>query len=158
QHLEMIVALADEQLDWLAGRFHGGMEVAALTLELRRLIGAIGKDERCMELVDMALRAERLLHLVRELDVFRSLRKPHRREIVHAAAQRRTLEDVGGEILLSPIMGDHAAAEMRAGGMRGEIEPVGIAAEPTGVLVDEADRAAHLLDHGEEAAAGVVDI
>src|SRR5262249_57075254 len=108
QHLEMIVALADEQLDWLAGRFHGGMEVAALTLELRRLIGAIGKDERCMELVDMALRAERLLHLVRELDVFRSLRKPHRREIVHAAAQRRTLEDVGGAIFPSPSIGCHA--------------------------------------------------
>ena len=42
--------------------------------------------------------------------------------------------------------------------MRAQIKPVGIAAEALGILVDPAHRAPHLLDHGEQAAAGVVDI
>ena len=42
--------------------------------------------------------------------------------------------------------------------MRAQIEPAGVAAEALGVLVDPANGAAHLLDHGKEAAARIVDI
>ena len=116
------------------------------------------KNKRRVQLVDMASRAECLLHLVGEFHVFRTLRQPHRLEIVHAAAQRRAFENVDGQVLLAPIMGHHAAAEMRAGGMGREIKPSGITAKARGIAVDPGDCAAHLLDHGKQACAGVVHI
>ena len=74
QHFEMIVALADDELDRLAGGLHRGEEIARLTLEFRRLVGAVGKDERSVKVVDMALGAQRCFHFIGELDVFRTLR------------------------------------------------------------------------------------
>src|ERR1700686_907101 len=53
--LVVIVALAHPQLDRLAGRLHGRVEVAGLALELRRLEGAMGEDERGMQAVEVAL-------------------------------------------------------------------------------------------------------
>src|SRR5262249_56746459 len=73
QHLEVVVALADKELDGLAGGFDCRVEVARLALELGRLAGAVSENEGRVELVEMTLRAQRFLHLVRELDVSRSL-------------------------------------------------------------------------------------
>jgi hypothetical protein len=67
--LVVIVALADPQLDWLACRLHGRVEVPALALELGRLERTVGEDERGVQAVEMALRAELLLHRIGELDV-----------------------------------------------------------------------------------------
>ncbi len=58
QQLEMVVALADEELRRLACRLQRREEVARLALELGRLAGAVGEDERRVERVEMALRAQ----------------------------------------------------------------------------------------------------
>src|SRR5258706_579166 len=65
---------------WLqyAGGFNRRVEVAGLAREFRRLAGAVGENERRVELVEVALRPQRFLHLVRELDVSRALGEPHR--------------------------------------------------------------------------------
>ncbi len=55
QHLEVIVALADQELDRLAGGLHGGGEIARLALEFRRLERAVRDDDRAVEPVEMAL-------------------------------------------------------------------------------------------------------
>src|SRR5205807_1813226 len=60
--------------------------------------------------------------------------------------------------LLAPIVRHHAAADVRAGGMRGEIKLPRIAAERAGIVVNPGYGAAHLLDHGKKAAAGFLDI
>ena len=93
----------------------------------------------------MALRRQRMLHRVGELDVARARRQPHRLQVVHARAQQPALDDVlrHPEILL-PVGHQHHAAEMAAGRMAGQIDAVRIAAEARGVLVDPGDRAAHL--------------
>ena len=57
EQFEMIVALADDQLDRLARGLDRRGEVARLALELRRLAGADGEDQRRVEPVEMALRA-----------------------------------------------------------------------------------------------------
>src|SRR6266540_7249302 len=44
QHLEVVVALADEELHRFAGRLHRRIEVAGLALELGRLAGAVRED------------------------------------------------------------------------------------------------------------------
>src|SRR5205807_8186874 len=85
-----------------------------------------------------------------------ALGEPHRLEVVHTAAERSALEDVERETLLGPVVRHHAAADVRARGVRAK--PAGVAAEALGVLVDPANGAAHLLDHGKEAAARIVDI
>src|ERR1700686_1025097 len=55
-------------------------------------------------------------------------------------------------------MRHRTAGKMRAGRMRNQMQPVAVAAEFLGVAIDESDRAPHLLDHREQAAAGFVDI
>jgi hypothetical protein len=92
--LVVIVALADPQLDWLACRLHGRVEVPALALELGRLERTVGEDERGVQAVEMALRAELLLHRIGELDVTVALGEPNRLEIVHSAAEERAFEDI----------------------------------------------------------------
>src|ERR1700739_713439 len=62
QKFEMIVGLTDDQLRRLAGRLHGGKEFARLALELRRLLRAVGEDQRRVQAVEMALGAELLHH------------------------------------------------------------------------------------------------
>ena len=96
EHLEMIVALADEELHRFACRLDGGREVARLALELGRLLGAVRHHDRAREPVDVALAGERLHHLVGELHVLRALRQAHRMKVVHAAAQEPALHDVLG--------------------------------------------------------------
>src|SRR5581483_7000838 len=129
-HLEMVVAVAEQELDRLAGGFDRGGELARLALELRRLERAVPDDERRMELVEMPLRAELLFALVVEFDVLAALGKPHRFEVEHAADEDRVFEHVARQIEFFLPVGDrHGAAEMRAGRMSGEIDAVGIAAE-----------------------------
>src|SRR5262249_58441707 len=54
QHLKVVVALADKELDGLAGGFDRRVEVARLALELRRLAGAVSENEWRVELVEVA--------------------------------------------------------------------------------------------------------
>ena len=58
QQLEVIVGLADDQLGWLSHSLHGGEEFAGLALELRRLLSAVGENERRVQAVEMTLRTE----------------------------------------------------------------------------------------------------
>jgi hypothetical protein len=55
-------------------------------------------------------------------------------------------------------MGDHAAGEVRPGGVRSQIERTGIPAEAMGIGVDPGNRPTHLLNHGKQAAPGIVDV
>ena len=66
---EVVVALADEELDRFACRLHGRRKVPRLALELGGLQGAVGDNHGGGELVKMALRTQRLLHLVGQVDV-----------------------------------------------------------------------------------------
>src|SRR5580692_10195343 len=156
QHLEMIIPLAHDELDRLAGGFYRRVEVARLPLKFRRLVSPMGEYEGRVQLVDVTLRAERFLHLVGKPDVFRALREPHRPEVIHAAAQGRALQDIQRQVLLAPVMGDDASREMRSGRMRREVKPGGIAAKTAGIAKNPGDCASHLLDHRKQAAASLI--
>src|SRR5438034_2655047 len=56
-HLEMVVALGDDQLDRLARLAQRLGEVAALPLEFRRLERAVDHGDRCPEPVEVTHRA-----------------------------------------------------------------------------------------------------
>ena len=80
----MVVGLADQQRDRLAGGLQGRGEIARLTLELRRLIGAVGQDHRAVDAGEMPLCGQRLLHRVSEFHIGPALRQPRRLEIIQA--------------------------------------------------------------------------
>ncbi len=101
----------------------------------------------------MALCAQTLDHLVGELDVGRALRPPHRFEIVHAAQQHGALEQIDRHVVLAPVGGEHARAELRSRGVRTQIDASRVPAEACGVAVDPEQRATHLLRHGKQATA-----
>src|SRR4029453_14182506 len=104
-----------EELCRLARRLHCRGEVARLTVEFRGLERAVSNDHRGVELVEMALRAQRLLHLVREVDVAAARREAHRLEVEHAAATKAALHGGGREIeILGPFGGENHACEMAA--------------------------------------------
>ena len=77
-HFGMIVALGHDQLDRLAGCLERRGKIARLALELRRFERAAGEHQRGVDLVEMTLGRERLLHLVGEFHVAAALREPHR--------------------------------------------------------------------------------
>src|SRR5437773_2396405 len=89
--LEVVVAIGDEELHRFACRLHCRGEVARLTLEFRSLERAVRDDHGGVELVEMALRAQRVLRLVGELDVAAARGEAHRLEVEHAAAQQAAL-------------------------------------------------------------------
>src|ERR1051325_6106109 len=160
-HLEVVVALADDKLDRLtaapaargelarlAGGRDGGGALARLAPDLGRLERTVADDERRVQLIQMALRAELLLGLVVELDVLAAFGEPRSFQIVHAAYEHRAFEDVLRQIEFSLPVGDrHAAAEMRAGGVSREINAVGVAAKRRRVFRDPRDSAPHLIGH-----------
>src|SRR5204862_7324601 len=114
-HLEVVVAVADEQLRGLAGRLDGGGEIARLALEFRGLERPVGEDQRGAELVEVALRAQRVLHLVGELHVAAARRQAHGLEVVHAAAAEPAGDDVRGQTKVPhPVADEHDAGEMGA--------------------------------------------
>src|SRR5215470_738266 len=156
--LEVIVALAHDQLHRLAGGHERCSEVARLALKLWRLQSAVGKNERRVNPVDMALGGQRLLHFIGEFDVIAALGKSHRLEVVHAAAEHGAFEDIAREPLLLPFRDDDAAGEMAAGRPAAQVGLVGIGAKTRSVPIDEGNRAPALLDHRKEVAAGLDDI
>ena len=58
EQFEVVVARADDQLGLLAGGLHRRGEVARLALELRRLAGADGENERRVQTVEITLAAQ----------------------------------------------------------------------------------------------------
>src|SRR5262245_19781092 len=64
--LEMVVAFHDGERDRLACRLNGGGELAVLALDPRCLGGAVDDRNRRDKSVEMALRAQLLLHLIGE--------------------------------------------------------------------------------------------
>src|SRR6185369_13696301 len=93
-HLKMIEPFAHNQFDRFTGGFNRGGEVAVLALELRRLLGAIGDNDRRVQFVEMALGAERLFDLVGEIYVLAALRESYWLQIIHAANQQSAFDDV----------------------------------------------------------------
>src|SRR6266508_3517567 len=157
-HLEVVVPFADQELHRLAGRRQRGGEVARLALELRRLERAVRDDEGGVEPVEMALRAQRLLHLVGELDVRVARRQAHGLQVVHAAGAQPTLHRVRWKIEVpAPIGGEDHAGEMGARGVARDVDAVRIAAEAVGVALHPRDGVAYLRGHRHEAAADVLD-
>src|SRR5262245_65190672 len=105
----------------------------------------------------MPLRAQRVLHLVRELHVAAARREAHRVEVEHATAAEPTLHNVAGEVeILGPIGGEDHACEMAARGVAGDEDAVRIAAEARGVAMYPSDGAAHLLSHRQQTGAHVL--
>src|ERR1041384_4399095 len=153
-HLEVVVALADDELDRLAGGLDGGGELARLALELGRLERNVADDERRVQLIQMALRAELLLGLVVELDVLAAFGEPRSFQIVHAAYEHRAFEDVQRQIEFSLPVGDrHDAAEMRAGGGSPEINAVGVAGKRRRVVRDPRESPQPVTAHAKKAPA-----
>ena len=87
-NLKVVVPLADQYLYRLAVRLHGCCKLTRLTYELRALKCAIGDDHRGVIVVQIALRTQHLLHLVREVDVFAAARQTHRFKVEQAATVR----------------------------------------------------------------------
>src|SRR3981081_1368405 len=54
ENLEVIVALADQELERLAGGLQGGREVARLALELGRLASPVADHQRADDSIEMA--------------------------------------------------------------------------------------------------------
>ena len=113
--LEVIIALAHEQLDGFAGGLHCGRKIARLALELGRFERAIRHDDRRVEVVEMALRAQQVLHLIGERDVGAADREAHGLQVEHAATAQPTLDDIRREVKsLAPVGGEEHAGEMAA--------------------------------------------
>ncbi len=108
--------------------------------------------------VDETAAAQLFDHGVGEFHIRRSLRQRDRRQIVHAAQQHRALAEIRRQALFLPAARQHHAGQMRARGMRRDINAVAVAAEALGVPVDPAERAPHLLVHRKQIAAGLIDI
>src|SRR5215472_15690161 len=105
----------------------------------------------------MPRRAQRLLHLVRELHVVTARREAHRLQVEHAAAAAPALHNVAWKVeLLRPIGGEDHAREMAARGVAGDEDAIRIAAKAHGVAVYPSDGAAHLLSHRQQTAAHVL--
>src|SRR6185437_16999796 len=78
-----------------------------------------------------------------------------RLHVVKAAHAQAALDEAGIDtVLLLPIGGERHAAEMAARGMAADKEPIRIAAEALGILVDPGDGALHLLGHHADIAIG----
>src|SRR5258708_6785415 len=112
--LVVIVTLADDQLHGLAGGLERRREVARLALKFRGLQRAVGENQRGMDVPDVTLRGECLFHLIGELDIVASLREPHGFEVVHAAAEYATFDDIAWQPLLFPLRDDDATGQMAA--------------------------------------------
>src|ERR1700692_3994373 len=90
----MVVRLADDHLGGLACCPNGREEIFSLALKFRALPGAAGENERRVQAVEMALRAELLHHRIGERDVGRAFRSPHRLELIHAAEQAPAIAEI----------------------------------------------------------------
>src|SRR5215471_52750 len=151
------VIIADNEVHGLAGGLDRRGEFAGLPLELRRLVGAATDDQRRVQSVEMADRAQFLDHVVGELDVVRARRQPHRRQFVHAAGAQSALDRIGGQtVLADPVGSQGDGGQMRTGGLTADIDPLAVAAEALGVLIDPGDRPADLVGYREEAAADIL--
>src|SRR3954451_3118803 len=138
--LEVIVARRHDEPHRLASRLQRRREVARLPLEFRRLQRAVDQGHRTVDVVEMALRAERLLHLVGEFHILPALGEPHRLEIEHAGATDHALYRIARQAeVLAPVGGEDHAREMTAGGVAGDVDAVRIAAEARRVLADPGD-------------------
>src|SRR5215471_8306210 len=105
----------------------------------------------------MPPRAQRLLHLVRELHVAAARREAHRLKVEHATTAEPTLHNVAGEVeILRPIGGEDHACEMAARGVAGDEDAVRIAAKARSVAMYPSDGAPHLLSHRQHTAAHVL--
>src|SRR5678815_5191755 len=92
----------------------------------------------------MALRAQRLLHLVRELDVAAARREAHRLEVEHPTATQPALHDLEREReVLGPVGSENDTCEMAARGVAGDVDTVRIAVEGLGVAMHPSDCAPH---------------
>src|SRR5207244_1477637 len=132
------------------------VEIAALPLKLWRLERPIDEVHWHHEPVQMALRAKLFLHIVGELDVIRTYRKPHRLEIKHAASGDRPFDEGRWQAkILLPVGGQQHAHPMSARGMTADIKTISVATEAVGVLVSPGNRPPHLVGHHEEVAASL---
>src|SRR5687767_13363337 len=84
------------EFDRLSSCGNGGSKVAALSLKLRRLERSVGYGDWSPQLVDVTLGAHRVLHLIREIDVCASPRKPDWLHVIHAAHTQSTFDDIRG--------------------------------------------------------------
>ena len=67
--LEVVKAGAHQEFDRLARCLHCGGEVSSVTLKFRRLVGSIGDKQRSADLMDVSLGAERLHHLIGQVQI-----------------------------------------------------------------------------------------
>src|SRR5262245_65449523 len=106
----------------------------------------------------MALRVQRVLHLVGEFDITATRRQAHGLEVEHPTDTQATLDDVPGEVeILRPVGGEEHARQMPARRMPRHIDAVGIASKMLGIVIYPCNRAAYLLGHRYEAATDVLD-
>src|SRR5262245_17508537 len=68
-YLKMIIVRGFNQLDGLTSRLYRSGKIAALPLKLRSLVAAVSDGDRCSQLIDVSLRAHRVLHLIGEFDI-----------------------------------------------------------------------------------------
>src|SRR5439155_26496163 len=142
--LEVVVAFADEQLHRFAGCLDRRSEFARLALELWCLECAVGDDDGGVELVEMTLRAQRLLDLVGELDIRAARRETNRLQVEETTAAQPAFDRVHREIeVLAPVGDEDHAREMTARGMPRHVESVRVPSKALRVAKYPGHRAAH---------------
>src|SRR5215218_9807603 len=105
-HLEVIVSGAGNEFHLFAGIPQCSSKVSRLTLKFGCFQCSGGEDERRSDPVDVALGGKRLLGRIVDCDIRRALRQTHRLEVVHAAAQDRTLEKIVRKLQFLPLGND----------------------------------------------------
>src|SRR5262245_46742986 len=147
-YFKMIIVWSFNQLDGLARCLYCSGKIAALPLKLRGFVGAISDDNRGPQLINVSLRAHRVLHLVGEFDIGATLRKANRLQVVHSAHAKSALHSVcwKSEILL-PISHQGDAAKVASRRMAADVKSIGIGSETLGILVGPGNSTPHLVGH-----------
>src|SRR5437879_10506616 len=105
----------------------------------------------------MARWAQRVFHLVRELDVPATRREAYRLKVERTTAAQPALDDVGWQVeVLRPVGGEEDRRKVGAGGGAGDVDAVRIAAEALGLAIHPRDDAADLLGQWHQVAARVL--
>src|SRR5262249_47797654 len=144
----MIVVRSFNQLDGLTSRLYRSGKIAALPLKLRSLVAAVSDGDRCSQLINVSLRAHRVLHLIGEFDIRATLGKADRLQVVHAAHTKSALHHIcwKSEILV-PVSHQRDAAKVTTRRMAADVKSIGVAAETLSILVRPGNSTSHLVRH-----------
>src|SRR5215831_1307700 len=141
----MVVVRRLDQFDALAGSLDGGGEIARLTLEFWRLVGAVGYNDRKRNL--SSWRCGLIACSISSVNRTKELRLDRRtalRSYMPLEQMPPFTISVGTPVIPLPVGYERDGRQMRAGGAAADVEPVRISTEGGCVLVCPSNGASHL--------------